>query len=467
MAASSEGGGSELLALLLHLGRRTRQAEDEAELAFILVNETHQLTPYRQAALALHDGGVVALSGVVTPEANAPYVQWLTRLFKQWREQPREAPWVIEPSDLSDADRQEWAQWLPAHAVCIPLPRVGQRFSGGALLLARGTAWSEGELSLLAEWAAIWAGARVVMDQGGVLSRLYQRLHGHSAAPADEEKRSLQQRARQWFRRRSSWVWLGVLLLLLLPVRLTVLAPAELVALNPLIVRAPIDGVIEQLHVMPNQQVSQETPLFEFDRTTIRNRLLVAERNLDTVRAELRQRSQQALFDEASKAQVAILQGEVAEKQVEVEYLRDLERRSEVRATREGIVLFDDPTEWVGRPVVTGERVMVIADEHKAEVEAWLSPADAITLEQGSRVRLYLNADPLQPLQASLRYVAHEAVQRPDGHYAYRVRATLQDADGQHRIGLKGTAKLEGERVAFIYWMLRRPLASLRAWLGV
>ena len=74
--------------------------------------------------------------------------------------------------------------------------------------------------------------------------------------------------------------------------------------------------------------------------------------------------------------------------------------------------------------------------------------------------------DPLEPLTATLRYVAHEAVERPDGHSAYRVRATL-DAGQQPRVGLKGTARLEGESVALGYWILRRPLAALRAWAGL
>jgi multidrug efflux pump subunit AcrA (membrane-fusion protein) len=237
--------------------------------------------------------------------------------------------------------------------------------------------------------------------------------------------------------------------------------------LSPNMVRAPIDGVIEQVFVVPNQTVSIDMPLFEFDRTSIRNRLLIAERSLDTVRAELRQRSQQALFDVTSTAQVEVLQGQLAEKQIELEYLRELDQRSLVTAQRPGIVLFDDPVEWIGRPVMTGERVMVIANEQEAEVEAWLSPADTIALEIGSRVNLYLNADPTRPLQATLRYVAHEAVQRPDGQYAYRVRASLTQFDERSRIGLKGTARLEGGRVPLIYWVMRRPLAALRAWLGV
>ena len=464
VAAASAQPGSDLLAVLLQLGRRARQAEDEAELAFILVNETHQLMPYRQAALWLHDEGVVALSGVVTPEANAPYVQWLSRLCRQWAEAGRHKPWLIQAADLPPEDVREWSQWLPAQAVCVPVLKVGQRFPGGILILARDAVWSEGELALLAEWAAIWASIRALIDKGGALTRLWQRLHGHPT-PMMQSPRSVSLAC--LLRHRRTWVWAFLLLLLLLPVRLTVLAPAELVPLSPSMVRAPIDGVIEQVHVMPNQAVNIETPLFEFDRTNIRNRLLIAERSLDTVRAELRQRSQQALFDEASKGQVAILQGQLAEKQIELDYLRTLAQRSLVTAQRAGVVLFDDPSEWIGRPVITGERVMVIANEHEAEVEAWLSPANAIALEAGSRVSIYLNADPTRPLQAGLRYVAHEAILRPDGQYAYRVRASLSQLDERSRIGLKGTAKLEGGRVPLIYWVMRRPLAALRAWLGV
>jgi hypothetical protein len=92
--------------------------------------------------------------------------------------------------------------------------------------------------------------------------------------------------------------------------------------------------------------------------------------------------------------------------------------------------------------------------------------ADAIGLSVGDEVSLYLSANPLAPVQAKLRYMAYEAVQRPDGVYAYRVRATLT-GDTPHRVGLKGTAKLHGDWVPLVYWVLRRPWATLRAYLGM
>jgi hypothetical protein len=61
--------------------------------------------------------------------------------------------------------------------------------------------------------------------------------------------------------------------------------------------------------------------------------------------------------------------------------------------------------------------------------------------------------------------VSYDALQRPDGSYAYRVRARL-DGVTEHRVGLKGTARLSGDWVPLAYWMLRRPLALIRQTLG-
>lgn len=458
---------AEALATLVHLARRAREARDEAELAFIAVNETFALAAYRQAALWLVDGGTVALSGVVEAQANVPYVQWLARVFGHLqRTLGSGAARMLSAGDLDSAEVAQWGEWLPQYALWLPLAPLGRRFAGGALLLARDEPWSEGEAALLIEWTAIWTQAQALMASSGPgwLHRWRRLSDRPQPAPGLAGTR---RRPGAWLRDGRLWLALLAMAALAIPVRLTVLAPAELIPLDPAVIRAPLDGVVERVLVTPNQTVQANLPLFEFDRTTIHNRLEVALRALETVQAEYRQKAQQALFDPASKAQLAVLQGQIAEKSTEADYLRTLDERGVVAAPRPGVVLFDDPTEWVGRPVVTGERVMVVADEYAVEVEAWLSPADAVPLPAGAPVTLYLNADPLQPLTATLRYIGHEAIERPDGHYAYRVRATLAEGAGRPRVGLKGTAKLEGERVTLGYWMLRRPLAAARAWLGV
>ena len=109
---------------------------------------------------------------------------------------------------------------------------------------------------------------------------------------------------------------------------------------------------------------------------------------------------------------------------------------------------------------------MRIATPGDVEMEIWVGVADAIALAPGATAKLYLAASPLDPVAARVRYMAYEALARPDGTYAYRVRATLDNAS-VHRVGLKGTAKLSGPWAPMAYWIMRRPLAAIRQFLGV
>jgi multidrug efflux pump subunit AcrA (membrane-fusion protein) len=268
-----------------------------------------------------------------------------------------------------------------------------------------------------------------------------------------------------WWKQRRVQIAGGLLAALLWPVHLTVLAPGELVPAHPLVIRAPLDGVIDVFHVQPNQQVNADQPLFSFDEIVIQSRLDVAMQALATAETDYRQTSQLALSDSKSKTQLALLVGKVEERRSEIDYLQEQLARARVLAPQAGVVLMDDPSEWIGKPVATGERILRLAALDDVEVEAWLPIADAIRLSPGDDVSLYLSASPLSPVSATLRYMAHDAVQRPDGSFAYRVRATLSSPTS-HRVGLKGTAKLHGGWVPLSYWVLRRPWATLRATLG-
>ena len=158
--------------------------------------------------------------------------------------------------------------------------------------------------------------------------------------------------------------------------------------------------------------------------------------------------------------------GKIGERRAEQAFLAEQLGRASVTAPRDGMVLFDSPSEWIGKPVQTGERVMRVADPDAVEIEAWVPVGDAIPLAEGAPLRLYLAADPLTAVQGRVRYMAYDAVARPDGSYAYRLRASLDQAQGP-RIGLKGTAKLQGERVPLAYWILRKPWAAIRQFVAL
>lgn len=444
--------------VLLELARRARHAESARELAFIAVNDSHGLAPYRQAALWLDDGGVHCLSGVVQTEANVPYVLWLDKVCRTLVA-GGEPVRRIAPADLPGPLGAEWAEWLPAYGLWLGLSpgRSGSAPAGGGLLFARDLPWTDQEITLLGEWLDTWQHAWATLHRPSRWS-LRSMLRGRpTGAEATDE--------RPWWRRPALRWALAGLVLAALPVRLTVLAPGELVPAHPAVIRAPLDGVIDTFHVQPNQLVKRDQPLFGFDEALIQARLSVTRQTLGTAEAEYRQTAQQALSDARSKAQLALLTGKIEERRAEAAFVEAQLARARVLAPRDGMALFDDPSEWVGRPVTVGERIMRIAEPADVEIEAWVPVADAIPLEPQAKVSLYLNASPLSPVAARVRYLAHDAVQRPDGSFAYRLRATLADPT-THRVGLKGIAKLHGRWVPLGYWAMRRPLASARAFLG-
>ena len=69
-------------------------------------------------------------------------------------------------------------------------------------------------------------------------------------------------------------------------------------------------------------------------------------------------------------------------------------------------------------------------------------------------------------MDAVVSETSYQAVLSPDGVASYRLRAVFDGPQEQARIGLRGTAKIYGERVLLGYYLLRRPLATLREWTG-
>ncbi|MFT4300207.1 MAG: HlyD family efflux transporter periplasmic adaptor subunit [Desulfovibrio sp.] len=467
------------LALLLKLEQRARHCEDRLALGFVMVNETNSLVAYRQAVLwtgEIVDGSVEgstvrALSGLADPAQNAPFTMWLSEVLRRHAAASHAARANDDSAALllpQAGDKEMWHQYLPEHALWLPLPlKPNASDDAGAatkkstplaaLVLCREEPWTQQDISLLTPLTDAYAHA-------------WLALRGASGGGFMESGwRGLVRKARH-----SRWrlaVALVLLLVSFFPVRQSVLAPAEIVPRNPSTVRASLHGVVDRITVQPNAPVQKGDLLVLLDAQDIKGKLEAARQSLAVAQAELRQAQQQALFDERSKATVGILRGQKDQAASDVIYLESMLERTEIRAEVPGIAVFDDPQEWSGRPVALGERIMVIANPQDVELEAHVALADAIPLHPGAEVRLFMNAAPASPVDASLERVGYRAVPVADGTLAYRTRATFDSASADEkstlRIGLKGTAKLYGQRTFLLSYLLRRPLATARLWLGL
>lgn len=436
------------LATLLQLMRRAREAETEDVLGFTMVNESLRLLPYRQAALWRDGplGRVMAVSGLPETDPSAPYVQWLAGVFKALAEGGAgEAVRSVTAADLPAAVAEDWPSWLPEHALWLKLAPPGEH-GAGALLLARDQPWCEYEGTLAAELAHAYAHA---------LARF---------AP----QRPLRDRLGGWLRaskmRRRTLIALFVLACL--PVRLTVLARGEVTPQTPLLVRAPLSGVIDRIEVQPNQRVAAGTALFSLDSTTLAGQLAMASKAQEAAQEAFRQSAQLAVTDDKGKLEMAADQAALEEKRIEADFTSRQLARIHVKAARPGVVVFSDRSDWLGRAVATGERVMMLADPGKVELTAFLPASEAIRVEPGMTVRLYPNASPADSYDAVVTRVAYRAEPTEEGILAYRLHARFAAGEALPRIGQMGTARVYGDWVPLVYYALRRPLTWCRQWLG-
>lgn len=251
------------------------------------------------------------------------------------------------------------------------------------------------------------------------------------------------------------------------PVPLVALAPYEIVAREPVIVAAPLDGAVAAVHVADNARVAPGAVLAELESGELRAAAQVAERRLDLAEARLRA-ARQARFGGEGDNDVDEAAAEARVARAERDRARHRLSRAVIRAPREGVALHGGRAAWRGRPVRAGERILELADPRAVEARLELAVSDAVVLAEGARVRLFPDADPTDVRGGEVSRVSYLPRATPDGRLIYPLAARVEGTPrtGAPRIGARGIARLSGPDVPLALWLLRRPVAWTRRFVG-
>ena len=459
---------------LIEIERLARAAQALPALAFSMANDSWGLLDFRQALVMRKSAGrwgAQAISGLLESGETTPYQNWLRRVCvhvekssslaaatgvvdpNQPDEPDTDLLLQLTPADLPEELAREWEQWWPAEVIYLFLrSRVDRRIGSATGGTVNGLAFylfdapvSQTRLASLSRLAEVWRHAWAML----------------SGTPR-----------KSWLPgKRTRWVLaLVVLAALFIPVRQSVLAPAEIISLESVVLASPLEGVVREVLVRPNQAVVADQPLVALDDTTLRNRREVLLKSVGSAQAELLATTQKSFDNLQSRGDIAPLSGRVEERRAELAFIDEQLQRMALTAPKAGITVFGDPNDWRGRSVAAGERIMLVANPAKLGVLIHVPVGDAIPVDAGAPVRLFLHVAPLSPMDGQVIETGYQALLSPDNIASYRVRTTLavsQDQASQQRIGLKGTAKLYGGNVSLGYWLLRRPLAAAREWAGL
>ncbi|OQX37198.1 MAG: hypothetical protein B0D91_07375 [Oceanospirillales bacterium LUC14_002_19_P2] len=430
------------LASLLTLQQRLRAAIDVTAIARILVNDTRHLFEYRMAAF-YRQSRILAVSGLPEPVTEAPFTQWLRAVCRHLEKQVSEEPAVVTAKDLPQSLQQDWSSFLPEAGLWLPVKsNTGE--SQGGLFLAAVEPWKPEQTSVLAHLAEAAAHA----------------IHGLQVRPkvplTHLKKKKL-----------SIIVAVLIAAAMFLQVPQSALAPAEIVAYDMEVVRSPLDGVIGELLVKPNQKVAAGEQLARLDDRSLKARLDVAKQALEIAGAEYRRGQQAATGYREVTTPMPVLKARIAQNAAEVAYLESQLARVDIRAKHDGVVVLNDPDVLKGKPVRLGERLLAVAAPESAEIQFWLPVEESLPLPDQAPVSLFLNVAPDEALNGHVRYINYQAEVSPEGIFAFRGRASLQLQDNLPRLGWRGTARISGENVSLFYYLFRRPFAAARQWLGL
>lgn len=438
---SPEPGG---LAALLQYEADLRRQASEMELVYFLANETRRLLEYGQMfVLRLPRVGtgmqVVAVSSLAAVDRNAPLVQTVERVVRTLAAENGTEPTSFAARDrdddaaLDDYPFGDW-HWQPL------LDADGQPFAG--LLVARAAPLTPAEVTRVAR----------VADTAG---------HGWRALNGPRPVRRLR---RLDTRQRRALLVAGIVIALF-PVRLSALAPVEVVADRPYTLSAPFAGLIQRLEVAPNTPVRKGQPLVRFDDVRPRNELTLAAERLAVARARTERASSAAFGSAEASRDIAIMQAERDVAQAEHDYARDVLAQSVLRAPRDGIAIYSDRRDFEGRAVNVGDPIVQIADPGRVRFRIDLPAREQISLSPGAPVKVWLDGQPLWAVDARLETASYAARNTAEGVMAFALIARPVGATPD--IGARGTARVEGRRVPLIYALLRRPITALRQTIGI
>ena len=439
--------GQAALLALLKVESDARDAATESDLIFLIANETRKLTRARQIFVVMpgitSSYEVKGISSLPAVDRNAPLVIFIEQLVARNAPGDKlEQPATLDKSVVADAGILD--SYPFQELVWVPL-KHGSAAALGGVVLAREEAWGEADLVIGRRIASAYAHALRGL-RGGRAVRRWKLSRWHAAG-----------------------LFLALAALMFIKVPLSALAPAEIISRDPFVVAGPIDGVIEAIAVEPNQSVKTGMLLVKIADTALKNKFEVAAREVQVSEARLKQSNQIAFTDPRGLHEIGIARAELALKIAERDFARDLLAKTEIKAARDGLAVYSDKRDLVGRPVAIGERILEIADPEAIEAKIDLAVQDAMALAPGARVKIFLDSDPLRPWAAVVKRADYKAKVGENDVVSFRIVATLTLEDGRAlpRLGVRGTAQVAGDDVPLALYLFRRPLTVARQWTGL
>ena len=432
------------IARLIGLEKKTREAKTQDELNFVVANETRQIIDYVNSFLLLKSPTdkfqVKATSDLATVDRTAPLITFIENIINESGHNFKEIQ-NLDVDKISKKIKVKKPKNLPDNILCIPIlsPQKGLQ---GHLILSRNEKFIENEIEL---------------------SRHLSLTYGH----AFNSDFSIKNFLKKYLVGSRAWIVIIIIILVsIIPIKITSTAPVEVVPKNPILITSPFDGVVKNIVANNNDKINSGDLLVMLEDTDLLNNYNLSKQSLQVAEKELLRSRQSSFTDNKEKARLAELVAQVDLKKAEVESTGEKLKNTKLYASKKGIAIVDQKNDWQGRPVSVGEKIMTIANPNNVEFLVWLPVKDSLIIKENSNVKVFLDINPIKPLKGKLLRASYEPSLSPEEVLSYKIGVSYE-GEVPPRIGLRGTAKIYGSRVTLFYYLFRKPITFVRQLIGI
>lgn len=442
------------ISLAQKLTVKAMESKNIQNLCFTMLNDTFHLIPYDRAVLwRISKEGPPKLVGV---SGQATYTS-STELVQKWGALVAGVPnpnklRVLTTQDFKQNEKlyQEYQRATPSTVLWVPI-------------------WEKGDTKIVL-WLEKWG----VQDgpplfHHDAIQVLEQYLvPGYKAAWDRIAPIHHKTRLASLFDKKTLGIaGLGLLvLMLLIRIPLRIVAPCEVVAVDPYLIAAPLEGIIAQVNVKAGQDVKKGDPLYTFDDREAKHELEAAQKKVDIAQSEMMRSMSEGVQENKSLDEMALSNFKLKKEMIDLNYAKYRSTQLVGTSPVAGVAVLDNPDDWRGKPVKIGEKIMFIANPGKTKVKIWIPEADNAILKLPLEITVFLNPYPEKTIHANLNYISQETVVSDRHIPSFIGEAEWIGKEPEAKLGLKGNAVIYGERVSLLYYVLRKPIESVRRFIG-
>lgn len=224
------------------------------------------------------------------------------------------------------------------------------------------------------------------------------------------------------------------------------------------------DGPIAKCRKQDGSIVKKGDVIAEYDTSALQYRLSAAQNAVKEIEAELELERRSSFTERERLGKLKLLETRLETARITVEEAQWYLAHSKLTAPADGILaLADGRAEMLtGKAVRTGDRIFDIYGGSGMTAEIPVNERDSSILLKNPSATLFLYTAPEQAIPVRILEIAQYPELTEQRTYCYTVRAELPAQMTHLRYGMRGIAKLTGERVSLGYHLFKNAVLYFR-----